>query len=442
MAYLLEFPPSTPPNDIRKPPYVIFGINGNKAIELPPRIPLNLVLHFASKLAQWVLPLPDNLPPAVAQGVLRTPHVGIDIHLDIGPASLQRIILKMMQAGGFVVPKNKFLHAPSLITSMSICKTWRLLELPSAGLDGLLIHIQAHLMTGPPVTLTEIRTFWDHFPADHIILGLAANNLIQAQIEWHYSREEFSPIRHWYLSTKERYHVFKAAEDQFPEFGKQLQAGFRKFEHVDSEDVESRRKAREQQEQGEARMNELEAKKAEAKKTKAKASRKSSADSLESTRNSEDLKIAVMHRYEALNAEDAANAKTAKDLLKEKAKGMTTIRRSTKIKVKPTGDKKDGSETIEMGIMSSLLDVALKKVQEERDAKDEESEDDKKESELSTEMSELSMEMKAEKEEHEELQDDNEIWHDAEDKNTKDTKEAEVLEVLQPAAYNPATQPA
>ncbi|KAF2826111.1 hypothetical protein CC86DRAFT_466899 [Ophiobolus disseminans] len=328
MAYLLEFPPSTLPDDIRAPPYVMFGINGISAVELlPRRIPLNMVLYFAPKLAQWVLPAPNKLPPAVAQGVLHTPHVGIDILLDIGPASLQRIIFKMMQTVGYVVPKRLFQHAPSLMTSISIHQTWQLLELPPAGLDGLLMHMQARLMSGTHVAFTELRELWAYFPADHILLRLAAMNFVQAYIAWYYNRDDFASIRHWYLSTKERYEVFKAAEDQYPEFGKR---SFPLKGHVNSGNADSRLKAKELDQALVERMDKLEAR------TKSKKPRRLSAE----------------------------NVKRKLD--------VTTTRQSLKIKVKSLADARDGADTIEMGIMSSLLDDALRKVQEERGAEDEE----------------------------------------------------------------------
>lgn len=383
MAYLLEFPPGTLPDDIRAPPYVILGINGTSAVELLlPHIPLNMVLHFAPKLAQWVLPPPKNLPPPVAQDILRTPHVGIDIHLDIGPASLQRIIFKMMQTAGFAVPKNLFQHAPSLITSISIRKTWQLLELPPAGLDGLFIHIQTRLMSGAPVTFTEIRELWGHFPADHIVLRLAANNFVQSHIAWYYNRDEFSNIRHWYLSTKERYEVFKAVEDQFPEFGKR---SFPLQRHVNSDDAEIRRKAREQDQALVDRMEKLEAR------SKIKKPRK--------------LSVGGM----------------------QKKPDSTTTSKSLKVKVKTLADAKNGADTIEMGIMSSLLDDALRKVQEERKAEDKEDEEKR----------ELESEKKGENKKREShVKNDRSMDHES---DTKDNSEKD--ETLRPTIFDPSAQP-
>lgn len=344
MAYLLEFPPSMLPADIRTPPYVIFAIMGTSVTQhLPQRIPLSMVLHFAPKLAQWVLPAPENLPPAVAQGTLRTPYVGIDIRLDIGPASLQRIMSKMMQTAGFAVPKTLFQHKPSLTTSISIRRTWQMLELAPAGLDALLIHIQTTLMTGSPVTVTftEMRELWEHFPAAHVILRLAAINFVQAHIELFYSRDEFVAIRKWYTSDVERHAVFKVAEDQFPAFGKTRTNSFPFRSRINSNATESKRKAREKEKQEMATEQE-----------------------------------AIAKRMEALEKRNAIKGprKMSMDDMK-KNKSHQTVRKSMKVS-RSMPDFAD-EEKFEMGVMNALLDDALRKVQEKREAED--AADDEKE---------------------------------------------------------------
>jgi hypothetical protein len=143
MAYLLEFPPNTLPDGVCVPPYVIFGIGGRSVVDkLPSRIPLKAILHFVPKLAEWVLPAPEDLPSEIAKSVLRTPYVGLNIPLDVGVASLQRIILKILQSSGMAVPKHQLQLPPPIITSISIRKTWLLFGLPRARLDGLLIHLR------------------------------------------------------------------------------------------------------------------------------------------------------------------------------------------------------------------------------------------------------------------------------------------------------------
>jgi hypothetical protein len=249
MTYVLEFPPSTLPENIQAPPFVIFGINGCSVVEkLPLRIPLNAILHFIPKLAQWILPAPEDLPPTVAQGALRTPYVGIDIRLDIGIASLQCIILKVLQSAGTAVPKHQLQHPPPIITSISIRKTWLLLELPKAGLDGLLIHLQTLLMTGPAVTFTEMRELWAAFSSDFDMLRVMTINFVQSHIALLYSHEEFADIRKWYMSTKERYNVFKHAEAQFPAFSKPVLIRSNSQVRINETAAESVRKARERDE--------------------------------------------------------------------------------------------------------------------------------------------------------------------------------------------------
>lgn len=221
MSYLLEFPPSTLPVNIRSPPYVIFGLNGTSIThQLPSCIPLNVVLHFAPKFAQWLLPRPTNLPAAAAQDELHNgPYIGIDIRADIGVAGLQCIIFKIMDAAGHAVSTNLFLYKPSLITSVSIRRTWLMLELPPAGLDNLHIHLQTLIMTGPPPTLDQMKALWDNFPPDAEILGVMAAIFVQAHILLLYNRTDFEDIRKWYHTPGERFEVFRKAVEKFPDYG-------------------------------------------------------------------------------------------------------------------------------------------------------------------------------------------------------------------------------
>jgi hypothetical protein len=332
MAYLLEFPPTTLPDNIRKPPYVIFGIKGVSVVDkLPVRIPLNTVLHFIPKLAQYVLPPPENLPSDVAHDVLRTPYIGIDIPLDIGIASFQRIMLKVMQSAGITVPNHQFQHPPLTITSISIRKTWLLLSLPPAGLDGLLIYLQTRLMMGSPVTFTEIKELWTAFPSDSDMLRVMAVNFVQSHIALYYRIEEFSAIRTWYSINRERRRVFKAAENQFPDFGRMV--SFRSAERVMVNRLplaESRRNLKEREE--------FAAEEAAA-------------------------FAAINKRLDALEEETKGQKSTKKTSLDELKKHQT-MRKS--MKWKSTADMKD--DTACMDEMSVKLTSALRKVQLEREA--------------------------------------------------------------------------
>jgi hypothetical protein len=288
MSNLLEFPPSTLPSNIRDPPYVIFGINGEVVCyKLPRRIPLNAVLHFMPKLAQYVLPEPQNLPKEIALGVLDAPHVGIDIYLDITSSSFHRIILTVLQSAGIFVPKERFEVTCTRIALVAVHRAWLLLELPSAGLDGLIIQLKADLMMGTAIRLNEIKMFWNNFPANSDMLHIMAINYVQSHIAHQYAPKEFSAIRHWSLATQERWNVFKAAEELHPEFGKKLSADSSSEGSVNSEITEEKLKAMEKaqlEEADEEAAQEVLNKKAKAegkkpasqgsKKTKSKGSKK------------------------------------------------------------------------------------------------------------------------------------------------------------------------
>jgi hypothetical protein len=221
MSYLLEFPPSTLPDKSLAPPFAVSTISGVNVVEkLLSRIPLTAVLHFIPKLAEYFLPTPRDHPTDVAQEVLRIPRVGIDIRLDIDAGSLQRIILKALQSAGEAVPKNLFQHPPGITISISIRKTWLLLESPPVGTDGLMIHLQILIRTGPAVTFMEIQELLNHFPLDSDMLRVTAINFVKSHIDLHYSFRDFVEIQRWYMADNIRYKVFKAAKEQFPEFGK------------------------------------------------------------------------------------------------------------------------------------------------------------------------------------------------------------------------------
>ncbi|CAO2648366.1 Nn.00g076330.m01.CDS01 [Neocucurbitaria sp. VM-36] len=223
MSYLLEFQAGLLPQNIRSPPYVIFAIRGKHVVaELPPRIPLNMVLHFAPKLKQWVLPPPliSHLPWSTACLALRTPYVGINIFSDdVDAIGLEWIITRMLMASGLAHPKSLFLILPSLLTSTSIIKTWLALDLSTAGIQPLHMHIHTNLMLGSAVTLSEMNAIWEIFPHSSPIVRAMGLNFIRSHICFGYTHHEFSEIRNWYLKSAERCKFFKSLEDQFPDFG-------------------------------------------------------------------------------------------------------------------------------------------------------------------------------------------------------------------------------
>ncbi|KAH3982209.1 hypothetical protein HBH52_077220 [Parastagonospora nodorum] len=295
MSYLLEFPPTTLPlpDDVRQPPYVIFAINNVSMVEkLPSRIPLKAVVHFIPKLAQYVLPVPEDLPADVAKGVLRNPYVGIDIALDIGIASFQRIILKVLQSAGMAVPKHQLQLPTTTTTSVSIRKSWLLLELHPAGLDALMIHLQTRLINGPPVTLVEIQALWAHLPSNSEVLRLMAINFVQSQVDFHYHREDFNKIRSWYLMSRERRSVFQAAEALFPEFGKMSSLRFSDrviFNKMPLSESRRKTKEREDREAEEAAALSLLNRRMEVLETKAKKTKK--AESAEDVKKTSKIRL-------------------------------------------------------------------------------------------------------------------------------------------------------
>ncbi|KAH7073941.1 hypothetical protein BKA63DRAFT_567105 [Paraphoma chrysanthemicola] len=248
MSYLLEFPPSTLPPNVRSPPFVIFAINGVSIRHILPQfIPLAAVLHFIPKLADFVVTMPD-LPPDLAKAVLATPLVGLNIQLSVGVASVQRIVLKIMQAAGFTVPQHMYTHPPSLTTAISLLNTWKLFELPAAGIDNLITHVHFLLIHGPPITLTLLQHIFNTFPPNHAIPLLCAQNFVDAHCTLHYSLAEFTAIRRWYRQDPERKKVFVQQEKKNPEFGKMPQTDIEVW-RIDSLEAERARKAKKEREE-------------------------------------------------------------------------------------------------------------------------------------------------------------------------------------------------
>lgn len=221
MSYLLELPMRPLPYNVRSPPYVIIGIRGKEIVsDLPPRIPLNVVLHFAPKLQQWVLPPPrtTNLPWPVARFALRTPYIGIDILSDdIEPEGLKWITKRMLQASGCVRHKDQPIIHPSLLTSISIRKTWLALELPLAGIQSLDMHIHSRLMLDRAVTLPEMEAIWEAFPHGSDIVRAMGLNFVRSQLKSSYTHDEFSAMQDWYVKSEERCQFFKSLRDYFPD---------------------------------------------------------------------------------------------------------------------------------------------------------------------------------------------------------------------------------
>ena len=222
MSYQLDFPMTQLPHDAHVPPYVQFGIQGvDVSPRLPPKIPLKVVLHYAPKLSQWLLP-PEamtRLSCPATQVSLRIPYVSIDIRSpDVDARGLRWILSRMLQVSGLTNPASLFLIHPTILTSVSIHRTWLALDLAPGGIANLQAHIQARLMAGPAVTLAEMEILWDTFPKTSDIVRAMAHNYVRSQINFDYSQAEIRAIEKWYSAINLRRFFFRSVERQYPEF--------------------------------------------------------------------------------------------------------------------------------------------------------------------------------------------------------------------------------
>jgi hypothetical protein len=215
---MLQFPLHSPlPAAARSPPYVLFGIHDVDCFfDLPPRIPLALVLHLAPKLRQYILP--ESKLSTATRLALHKPYVGINIFANLDIVGLAWIVARMLQVAGMPVDNEVFLTQPSIQSSISIHKAWMALELPLPGIQGLHAHLHAKLMLGDPVNLREIKALWSTFPTSSPLVLEMGLNFIRSHINFGYTHSEFSAIRHWYLAARERCDFFRSLENKFPEF--------------------------------------------------------------------------------------------------------------------------------------------------------------------------------------------------------------------------------
>jgi hypothetical protein len=85
-----------------------------------------------------------------------------------------------------------------------------------------MIYLQTLIMPGPAVAFVEIYELFNHFPLDSDMLRVTAINFVKSHIDLHYSFHDFAEIRRWYMADAIRHKMFKAAEEQFPEFSKAI----------------------------------------------------------------------------------------------------------------------------------------------------------------------------------------------------------------------------
>lgn len=220
MSYMLDFPSGSLPSSLDTPPYVVFGINGTDITAmLPPRIPQNLVMHFAPALRKWVLPAPKLacLPLCFARKALRTPYVGIDIRARVDAVGLRWVIKRMLHLGCVRSNTLAFSALPDLEASVAIHNAWLTLELPIEGLRNLHTHIQAQLMLGaPPASLWDMRILWNTFPQASDIVQAMGSNFVQTCTDTGYRPQESLDIQAWIQSTPELFLFFKKLKIAMP----------------------------------------------------------------------------------------------------------------------------------------------------------------------------------------------------------------------------------
>jgi hypothetical protein len=216
MSYMLSFPPGPLPPDIRSPPYVKFSIQDKDVSDsFPSEIPLAMVLHFAPKLKQWMLPAPERLPQWAKYLSLRKPYVGINIREPIIAKSLLFILNRMLQVSGLPTPGGNFDSTPNIVHGASIMKAWRTLELPEAGCKSLERHLEMKLMLGDAVTLEEMVALWDAFAVPSPVLGKMVENFIRAHEGIGYTPNISREMYSWIRGNKERKKFFLSFKGKF-----------------------------------------------------------------------------------------------------------------------------------------------------------------------------------------------------------------------------------
>ncbi|KAF1994161.1 hypothetical protein P154DRAFT_397133, partial [Amniculicola lignicola CBS 123094] len=211
MSYLLQFPTSSLPSNIRAPPYVVFAIQGEDVSQyLPTTIPLNMVLHFAPKMREWVLPTPTNLPEKAAQLALRFDMIGINIPAPVHRGALLSIIKKMGSEIGIDKASQGTLVKPSLTASIAIAKACATFELPPGHSEMLRLHIISTITTGSALTLSDMKELWDAFGANRTIIMHTAENFARSHANFSYPASEFEAITKWIGQNESRRNIFQS----------------------------------------------------------------------------------------------------------------------------------------------------------------------------------------------------------------------------------------
>ncbi|ORY17924.1 hypothetical protein BCR34DRAFT_657166 [Clohesyomyces aquaticus] len=177
MSYMLEFPASTLPQNIRSPPYVKFAILGaDVSASLPPKLPAAMVLHFVPKMREWALPPPSPVPESIRRQSLLSPFVGIDIQVHICTEALKWLFHRILTLSGVSLPAGIFNIKPGLATSMAILHAWSSLELPPEGVEALRNHL-FYTVSLCPITRDEIQLLTKEMSGDPAIINEMLHNV-------------------------------------------------------------------------------------------------------------------------------------------------------------------------------------------------------------------------------------------------------------------------
>ncbi|KAF2119039.1 hypothetical protein BDV96DRAFT_684649 [Lophiotrema nucula] len=209
MPFMLGFPPKPHSVDLLSPPHVVFGICGvNVFTKLPSRIPYNMVVHYAPKFKEWVLPQPQNLPKSAAHRALRQPYVGINILENIDVEALRWIICTMLEQSGANMSTRCFGTTPDFYTAIKVLRAWTVLDLPVAGTDSIRTYVLMELVTGPPISADKLALIWDNFDRFSDVVLQAADNFIEHHTAGSYMERESTEILVYIASDQDRRDFF------------------------------------------------------------------------------------------------------------------------------------------------------------------------------------------------------------------------------------------
>lgn len=199
MSHMLEFPRSRLPDDIAAQPHVIFAIRDKPIYYewFPTKVPLAILLHFAPKVERWTRPVSSKAMKSARSEVVSKPSVIVNIQADIAADGLAFIVHRMLQQAGLPLTRGQFDVNPTIMQSIHVLKTWKVLELPPAGTQGLGMHLHTRLMMGPPVLSTEMRGLWDVLPQNSPILVEMVSNFIRSYTMGDYHPQEKRLIMDW-----------------------------------------------------------------------------------------------------------------------------------------------------------------------------------------------------------------------------------------------------